>query len=475
MIRHRFILIIAMMFGALPSVVAAQATPPKAAAPRIPFEMYKLANGLTVILSVDHNAPVVAVDVEHHVGSKNEEVGRTGFAHLFEHVMFNGSQHAPYGSHNRLVEGAGGSWNGSTNSDKTNFYEDAPSNNLETLIWLESDRFGWLLPTLDRAKMNLQQDVVKSERRQSYDNVPYGRVGEIMDAQMYPEGHPYHWPVIGSMADLSAASLDDVVSFYKKWYGPGNAVLVITGDFNPAQAKGWVQKYFGEIPGSPTVKRPVVPPAHLDAPKRLTYEDNVAAPQFYIAWPGVGLTSADRAALTVMGSILSGDRTQGLAKEFVYDRKWATSIRIGASLNENVGTIDLTVTPAPGTDLTKLESAIDSAIASFKAEGPTADQIKKATAGAQYSQYAQLESMLGKAQNLASGWIYAGDPGWSAKNFAQALAVTAADVKRVANSYLGANRIVLSAVPMGKRELASHAAESVLVTSPFASKQEVGQ
>ena len=449
--------------------------PRKAAAPRIPFEMYKLANGLTVVLSVDHSSPVVAVDVEHHVGSKNEETGRTGFAHLFEHVMFNGSLHAPYGTHDRLTNGVGGSYNGSTNNDKTNFFEYTPSNNLEALLWLESDRLGWLLPALDLTKMNAQRDVVKSERRQSTDNVPYGRVGEIMDAQMYPEGHPYHWPVIGSMADLSAASLDDVKSFYNKWYGPNNAVLVIAGDFNPVQVKAWVQKYFGEIPSGPPIKRPTVPAAHLDAPKRFVYEDNVSTPQLYISWPGVGLTSADRAALSIMGSILSGDRTQWLAKEFVYDRKWATSIAIRPGFNESAGDVELTVVPAPGTDLTKLENAIDSVIDRFQGETPTADQMKKATASLQYSQYAQLESMIGKAQNLASGWIYYGDPGWSAKNVQLALAVTPADVKRVANRYLGVNRIVLSAVPMGKRDLASHAAQSAPVTSQFASKQEVGQ
>ena len=467
---HRSHFLLALGLAALPMAARAQQ-----ATAHIPVESYTLPNGLTVLLSVDHSAPVVAVDVEHHVGSKNEEVGRTGFAHLFEHVMFTGSGHVPYGMHDKFTEGVGGSNNGSTNSDKTNFYESVPSNYLETELWLEADRLGWLLDALDIAKLNAQRDIVKNERRQSYDNRPYGRVGEIMDAQMYPEGHPYHWPVIGSMTDLSAASEADVKSFFNKWYGPNNTVLVIAGDFDPAQAKTWVRKYFGEIKTGPPITRPVVPAAHLDAPKRFVYEDNVSLPQLYIEWPGVGVTSADRAALNVMGAIISGDRTQWLTKTFVYDRKSASSISLRPSMNENAGDVDLNVVPTPGADLTMLESAIDSVIDRFKVQGPTAEQMKKATANIEYSSYAGLQSMLGKAMQLASGWIYHGDPSWYARNLTETLAVTAADVKRVANTYLGPNRIVLSAVPMGKRNLASHADQSTPITSPFASKQEVGQ
>ena len=469
---HRSHLVLALGLTAMPPMAAhgQQATA------HIPVESYTLANGLTVLFSVDHTAPVVAVDVEHHVGSKNEEVGRTGFAHLFEHVMFTGSGHVPYGMHDKFTEGVGGSNNGSTNSDKTNFYESVPSNYLETELWLEADRLGWLLDALDVAKLNAQRDIVKNERRQSYDNVPFGRVGEIMDSYMYPEGHPYHWPVIGSMTDLSAASETDVrKSFFIKWYGPNNTVLVIAGDFDLAQAKSWVQKYFGPISKGPAITRPVVPAAHLDAPKRLVYEDNVSLPELYIEWPGVGVTSADRAALNVMGSIISGDRTQWLTKTFVYDRKSASSISLRPSMNENAGDVDLNIVPTPGTDLTKLESAVDSVIERFKVEGPTPDQMKKATASIEYGSYSRLQSMLGKAMTLASGWIYHNDPSWYAKDLAETMAVTAADVKRVANTYLGPNRIVLSAVPMGKRNLASHADQSTPITSPFASKQEVGQ
>jgi zinc protease len=473
-----FRFVVALAVTTLPATIQAQtpkpvprAHPPAAAAPRIPFEEYHLANGLTVILSVDHTAPVVAVDVEHHVGSKNEEPGRTGFAHLFEHVMFTGSGHVPYGVHDKYTEGVGGSNNGSTNSDKTNFYESVPSNYLETELWLEADRLGWLLDALDITKLDAQREVVKNERRQSYDNRPYGRVGEIMDAELYPEGHPYHWPVIGSMTDLSAASEADVKGFFKEWYGPNNSVLVIAGDFNPVQAKAWVLKYFGDIPAGPAIKRPVVPAAHLTTAKRFVYEDNVALPELYAEWPGVGVTAPDRAALGIMGSIISGDRTQWLTQEFVYQRKWASSISLRPDMNENAGAVDLAVVPIPGTDLTKLEEAIDSVIDRFKREGPTAEQMKKATAGIEFGSYNRLQSMLGKAMTLASGWVYHNNPGWYLTDLTETRAVTAADVKRVANKYLGPDRIVLSAVPMGKRNLASHADQSTPITSPFAAKE----
>lgn len=481
MSRASSVIALAVACATLPAAISAQSSKTKStvvasrsAAPRIPVETFILPNGLTVLLSVDHSAPVVAVDVEHHVGSKNEEVGRTGFAHLFEHVMFTGSGHVPYGLHDKLTEGVGGSNNGSTNNDKTNFYESVPSNYLETELWLEADRLGWLLDALDIAKLNAQRDIVKNERRQSTDNVPYGRVSEIVDSYMYPESHPYHWPVIGSMEDLSAASEADVKSFFKQWYGPNNTVLVIAGDFNVAQAKSWVIKYFGAIPKSANVKRPIVAAASLRAPLRFVYEDNVSQPQLFVSWPGVGVRSADRAALSVMGAILSGDRTQWLAQEFVFNRKWASSINLGSGANEDVGTVEMNVVPTPGVDLTMLEAAIDSVITRFKAEGPTAEQMKKATARIEFSSYNRLQSMLGKATTLASGWIYHNNPSWYLTDLNETMAVTAADVKRVAAKYLVANRIVLSAVPMGKKALASNAGQSTSVTSKFASKKEVG-
>ncbi|HEX5473511.1 MAG TPA: pitrilysin family protein, partial [Vicinamibacterales bacterium] len=242
--RLAFVVLACVAAASLP---AAQSPDPSTAI-KIPFQSYTLPNGLTVILSPDHTTPTVAVEVWYHVGSKNEVPGRTGFAHLFEHVMFTGSGHAPYGLHDKLTEGVGGGNNGTTDNDRTMYFETIPSNYLESALWLESDRMGFLLDTLDLAKLNAQRDVVKNERRQRVDNQPYGRADEILSHATYPASNPYSWDVIGSMADLSAASETDVKNFFRLYYAPDNAFLSIAGDFDPAQARAWVEKYFGDLP-----------------------------------------------------------------------------------------------------------------------------------------------------------------------------------------------------------------------------------
>ena len=430
----------------------------------IPFETYKLPNGLTVILSEDHTTPTVAVDVWYHVGSKNEMPGRTGFAHLFEHVMFTGSGHVPYGLHDKLTEGVGGGNNGSTNNDRTNYYETIPSNYLETALWLESDRMGFLLDKLDIAKLNAQRDVVKNERRQSYDNQPYGRVSEILAAAMYPKGHPYSWPVIGSMADLSAASEEDVKAFFRLYYAPNNATLAVVGDFDPKQAKAWIQKYFGDLPQGKPVERPTVPLGKLDASKRLVYEDRVQVPRLYIQWPTVGSKNDDSYALGLMSSILSGSRTARLTKALVYDSQKASQVFSFQNSAENVGVYQVTVIPRPEATLTDLEVAVDQVLQKFISEGPTAEELQKAKSGLELSFLRGLESNLGKAEQLISGSVFHANPAHFKTDIQKTLAVTAADVKRVAAQYLPKSRIVLSVVPKGKKDQASKAAESETVT-----------
>lgn len=431
---------------------------------KIPFETYKLPNGLTVILSVDRTTPTVAVDIWYHVGSKNEMPGRTGFAHLFEHVMFTGSGHVPYGLHDKLTEGVGGGNNGSTTNDRTNYYETIPSNYLETALWLESDRMGYLLDTLDIAKLNAQRDVVKNERRQSYDNQPYGRVSEILSAAMYPKGHPYSWPVIGSMTDLSAASEEDVKAFFRLYYAPNNATLAIVGDFDPAQAKAWVQKYFGDLPKGKPVERPAVPLGKLEAGKRLVYEDRVQVPRLYLQYPTVGFKNDDNPALSVMSSILSGSRTARLTKALVYDSQLASQVFAFQNPSEDVGVFQVIVVPRPEHTLTELEAAIDQVVQKFISEGPTAEELQKAKSGLELNFLRGLESNLGKAEQLISGAVFYRDPGYVSIGYQKTLAVTAADVKRVASTYLSRPRIVLSVVPVGKKNQASKAAESETVT-----------
>ena len=431
---------------------------------KIPFETYKLPNGLTVILSEDHTTPTVAVNVWYYVGSKNEMPGRTGFAHLFEHVMFTGSGHVPYGLHDKLTEGVGGGNNGTTNNDRTNYFETIPSNYLESALWLESDRMGFLLDKLDIAKLNAQRDVVKNERRQSYDNQPYGRVGEIFSAAMYPKGHPYSWPVIGSMTDLSAASEEDVKAFFRLYYAPNNATLAVVGDFDPAQAKAWIEKYFGDLPKGQPVERPKVPLAKLDSSKRLVYEDRVQVPRLYIQWPTVGFKNDDDYPLSVMSSILSGSRTARLTKALVYDSQLASQVSGFQNSAEDVGVFQVTVIPRPEHSLTELEAAVDQVIQKFVSDGPTAEELQKAKSGLELNFLRGLESNLGKANQLISGAVFYGNPGYFSTDYQKTLAVTAADVKRVANQYLTRSRIVLSVVPKGKKDQASKAAESEAVS-----------
>jgi zinc protease len=430
----------------------------------IPFEQYTLPNGLTVILSQDKATPTVDVLMWYHVGSKNEAPGRTGFAHLFEHVMFTGSGHVPYGLHDKLTEGVGGSNNGTTNNDRTTYFEGVPANYLETAIWLESDRMGFLLDTLDTAKLNAQRDIVKNERRQGVDNQPYGRASEILSAALYPKGHPYSWSVIGSMEDLSAASEEDVKSFFRLYYAPNNAFLAIVGDFDLVQAKAWVTKYFGDIPRGKAITRPTMEPVTLQAEKRLVFEDRVQVPRLYLEWPTVGMKHDDIYALSVLGAILSGPRTARLTKALVYQQQSAASVMARQSSSEDVGEFGVTITPRPGHSLTALEQATDAIIARMQAEGPTADEIKAATAGQELAFIRGLESNLGKANQLANGAGYHGNPGYFRTAYEKTRAVTAQEVKQVATKYLIGGRVVLSIVPLGKPDLASKPEASQKIT-----------
>jgi zinc protease len=426
----------------------------------IPFETYTLQNGMTVVLSIDRSTPTVAVNIWYHVGSKNEMPGRTGFAHLFEHVMFTGSGHVAYGLHDRLTEGAGGMNNGTTSNDITTYYETVPSNYLETMLWIEADRMGFLLDSLDIAKLDAQRDIVKNERRQRVDNQPYGRVYEVLSRTTYPASHPYSWPVIGSMEDLSAASEEDVKSFFRLYYAPNNAFLTIVGDFDAVQAKAWVTRYFGDIPRGSAIKRPEVAPVTLSAGQRLVMEDRVQVPRLYLQWPTIGEKNDDKYALSVLGSILSGPRTARLTKALVFDEQAAASVSAGQNTSEDVGEFVVTITPRPGHWLTDLETQADVVIERLKREGPTAEEVQKATAGEELSFVRGLESNLGKAFQLANGAAIHSDPGHFRTDYQKTLAVTPDDVRRVANKYLTSGRIALSVVPMGQIDQASKSAES---------------
>jgi zinc protease len=430
----------------------------------IPFERLQLANGLTVLLAPDHSVPQASVDVWYHVGSKNELPGRTGFAHLFEHVMFTGSGHVPYGMHDRMTEGVGGDNNGSTNNDRTNYFENIPSNHLEGALWLESDRMGFLLDKLDESKFVAQRDIVQNERRQRTDNQPYGRAFEIVTSAMLPGTHPYSWPVVGYMADLKQATVDDVKQFFRTYYSPSNATISIVGDFDPAQVKAWVAKYFGDLPAGKPIARPQVPAVTMAAEKRLVYEDRVQVPRLYLAWPSAGEDSDDGPALDVLADVLTGSRVARLTKALVYDRQSATSANAFNDSNERFGGFFVLMTPRPGHSLTELEASADSLVARLKQEGPSADEITRSLAGIEFQFVSELEPTLGRAEMLNSGAVFHGDAAWYRTAYGRLRAVTAADVKRVANRYLGAGRVVLSVVPQGKPDQASNPERCTKVT-----------
>ena len=455
----------------LATLVALVATAPLAAQSRtstsgvnIPFERMTLPNGLEVILSPDHTVPQVAVNVWYHVGSKNEVPGRTGFAHMFEHVMFTGSGHVPYGLHDRLTEGVGGSNNGSTTNDRTNYYEIVPANYLESALWLESDRMGFLLDKLDEAKFKAQRDIVQNERRQGTDNQPYGRASEILTTALYPESNPYSWPVVGYLSDLQKAGVDDVKEFFRQYYAPSNATIAIVGDFEPAQARTWVTKYFGDLKRGAAITRPKVPAVTLSAEKRLVFEDRVQVPRLYISWPSVGDDNDDVYALQFLGQILAGPRTARLTKALVYDLQSAATVGAFNRGAENSGAFGLSITPRPGHSLAEVESTADSIIARLKQEGPTAEELAKTSAGLEFGFVAQLQSNIGKADILNDGLVFHGDAGRFKRDYAKFKTVTAGDVKRVANKYLGAGRVMLSVVPLGKSDQASMASKSIKVT-----------
>ena len=439
--------LMAAVFAA-PGAAAAQQVP------AIPFERYTLPNGLQVILHEDHSVPLVAVDVWYHVGSGNEEPGRTGFAHLFEHIMFMGSEHVPVGAFDQWLEAAGANNNGSTNGDRTNYYEWMPSNALPLALWLEADRMGWLLPTMDQSKLDLQRDVVKNERRQSYDNVPYGRAYETLAAALYPAGHPYHWPTIGSMADMSAASLEDVTNFFRTYYAPNNATLSIAGDFRSDSVRAWVERYFGGIPRGPDLPPPpAVPAVTIARDTFLVLEDKVQLPRVYQAWHTVKAFHPDDAPLVLLADILTSGKTSRLYRALVYDRQLAQDVRASQDGARLDGDFAIIVTPRPDVAPSEVAAIIDAELRRIVDSGVEAREMERARNSIRADFLDNIAGVLGKADQLATYNYYVGNPDFVRQDAARFDAVTAADVQRVAREYLARPRVVLTVVPEGERDM----------------------
>jgi zinc protease len=442
--------------GALASPAGAQtgAASATASIPKLQFEKTTLPNGLQVILHEDHSTPIVVANTWYHVGSGDEKQGRTGFAHLFEHIMFMGSENVPVGQFDKWLESVGADNNGSTNTDRTNYYEVLPSNALPLALWLDADRMGHLLPVMDQAKLDLQRDVVKNERRQRVDNVPYGRASETISAALFPAAHPYHWPVIGSMTDLSAASLEDVKQFFRTYYAPNNATLVIAGDFNRDSALTWVQRYFGGIPRGPQMPaRPVVPAFSVPKDTFLVIEDKVTLPRLYESWHSVKLFHPDDAALDVLADVLAGDKNSRLYKRLVFDMQVAQDVNAFQSSGRLDGYFQITVTAKPGQTPTRMAALVAEELGKIAKDGVTPRELARSLNSRRASFLDGLASVLGKADRLASYDYTAGTPDYAQQDLARYEKITGADVQRVATQYLNQPKVVLTVVPEGKRQL----------------------
>jgi zinc protease len=433
----------------LPALSGAQSTQL-----RVPATVDTLPNGLTLIVHEDHSVPRVVTNVWFRVGSGDEKPGRTGFAHLFEHLMFMGSENAPYPAFDKMLESAGAANNGSTTEDRTNYYEVGPSNSLPLMLWLEADRMGWMLPTMDSAKVDAQRDIVKNERRQSYENQPYGMAVDILAPALYPKDHPYSWPVIGSMADLSAASLEDVKNFFRQYYAPNNAAIVVTGAVNTDSVRRLVRQYFSAIPRGPAISRPTPRPFTV-RDTAIVAEDRVQLPRIYLAWHTADANHKDSAPLDMLSYLLSGARNSRLTNTLVYQREIATSVNAFNDAKRLDGDFSIVATARPGQGLDSLQVAIDRELNRLATEGPTTRELDQAKNARESSFLNQLEFIQAKADQLNQYAYFQGTPDYFQKELDALRAVTADDIKRVINTYLKGPRVMLSIVPTERRDLAA--------------------
>jgi len=414
----------------------------------IPFTKYQLDNGLTVILHSDNSDPLVHVDITYHVGSGREEPGKSGFAHFFEHMMFQGSENVADEQHFGLITESGGTLNGSTNTDRTNYYETVPSNQLERMLWLESDRMGFFLDAVTTQKFENQRETVKNERGQNYDNRPYGLLRERVGEALYPEGHPYSWSTIGYIEDLNRADLNDLKKFFLRWYGPNNATLTIGGDMDEAQTLAWVKKYFGGIPRGPEVTQPEYTKVTLEQDRYISMEDNVSLPLVYMSFPTVHANHPDEAPLDVLMSILGSGQTSLLYKNMVKNGK-----AVQASANHGCGELSCQFTllalPTPGNNLAQLETIIRASLDEFETRGgATDDDIARVKAGIVSGMVYGLESVSGKVSQLAAYETYRSNPDGIGDDITRYENVSKDDVMRVYKAYIkDKHSVVMSIVP----------------------------
>jgi zinc protease len=422
----------------------------------IPFTQHTLENGLRVIVHEDRRLPMVAVNLWYHVGSKNEHPGRTGFAHLFEHLMFEGSQHYDKGYFHPLQE-AGAALNGSTNPDRTNYWEVVPTNALDLALWMESDRMGYLLPALTTQKFETQREVVLNERRQNYENRPYGLTTMAILSALFPSNHPYHWMTIGETADLKAATFDDVKEFFRTYYHPSNASLVVAGDVDTEDAIERVRHYFEEIPPGPKPS-PLDPAAEITAERRLLLEDRVELPRLYLSWHSPAMFTDGDAEMDLLSDLFANGKVSRLYQALVYERRIASEVMAFQNSRELAGFWQVLATAAPGHSLVELQKAIDEELARLSQDGPTEDEMRRGHAQIEAQFVYRLQTLGGfggKADQLNAYSVFLDDPGYFERDLARYAGVTQQDLHRAVRKYLRTdNRVVVSVVPKGKLSLA---------------------
>jgi len=425
----------------------------------IPYSRFTLANGLTLLVHEDRGLPLVAVNLWYHVGSAHERPGRTGLAHLFEHLMFEGSAHVPEGEFDLRLEEAGGVNNGSTTPDRTNYWMTLPSGALELALWLESDRMGWLLEALDGEKLELQRSVVKNERRQVYENQPYGRAWETLSSALYPATHPYHWPVIGWMEDLDAATLDDVGSFFRTWYAPGNASLVVAGDVEAERVRTLVDQYFGAIPGGPGVPGVGAPDPALPEERTLVLEDEVHLPRLYLSWHSPGAFRDGEAEMEVAALLLGEGRSSRLHRRLVYREELAQDVAAYHDRGRLGGGFHLVVTGRPGMPLEPLARAVREELLALAEEEIPEGEMEGARTRVEAGFVRGLQRLGGfdgRADRLNEYLFHTGDPGFLPRDLDRYRGVTpggvAAGVERL---LLRSPGVALSVVPRGRADLAA--------------------
>lgn len=424
---------------------------------KVDYEKFTLPNGLEVIFHVDRSDPVVAVNLTAHVGSTREKAGRTGFAHLFEHLLFLESENLGKGGLDKMTARIGGSGaNGSTSRDRTNYLQTVPKDALEKMIWAEADKLGWFINTVTEPVLAKEKQVVKNEKRQGVDNVPYGHASYVIDKALYPADHPHNWQVIGSLEDLQNATLADVKEFYRRWYVPNNVTLIIAGDFDTVQAKKWVEKYFGEIKRGEEVKPLEKRPGVVKTITKLYHEDNFARlPELTMAWATVEDFNPDAYALDVLASYLTRGKKAPFYKVLVEDKKLTSNVFTSNQTSELAGQFELSVRAFPDKDLDEVAKAVNEAFAKFENEGISDKDLSRIKAGQETQFYNSLSSVLGKSSQLAQYNYLTGNPGYVEQDIKNILAVTPADVMRVYQKYIkGKNFVATSFVPKGKVNLA---------------------